>query len=207
MSKKILITGVGGFVGNHLLKFYDTAEIAILGLDRAEMGDEFTPRRCSYRFEQIDLTDRRRLEMLVDAFRPDWLIHLAAASSVAASWRDPAGCMVNNVTILLSVLDSVRHRAADCRVLLVGSSEVYDPAGEAPFSETSPLRPTNPYGVGRVAQEHLARIYVENYGLDMIQTRSFTHTGPGQNRSGHRNPHCAWDGCTRFSRRIRLYPP
>lgn len=183
---KYLITGAGGFVARYLLELYDITDegdTEILGLDQNFSPAGFEPRRCFYRFEKIDLTDRQRVEKLVAEFQPDRLIHLAATSSVATSWQDPAGCISNNVTILLNVFESIRDRAPKCRILSVGSSEVYDISNDdhpEPLTEESPLRPKNPYAVSRLAQENLARIYVESFGLDIVQTRSFSHTGPGQ---------------------------
>ncbi len=174
MRSKCLITGAAGFVGSHLIEYLNSEETELLAIDRCAPCDVFP---C--RLEQIDLAHRHRFETLISEFRPDRLIHLAAASSVAESWRNPAGCISNNVGILLNLLESVRHRAPRCRILMIGSSEVYDDSNE-PLAETDPLRATNPYAVGRIAQENLVRIYVECYNLDIVQTRSFSHTGPGQ---------------------------
>ena len=174
-SKRFLITGAGGFVGGHLLNLLDSLSesVEVFGIDR------FT----SNRIEVVDLTDRDRLGMVIADFRPDFVIHLAAGSSVAESWQSPAACFLNNTTVFLNLLDAVRVSAPRCRILSVGSAEVYgETAATLPFREEMPLEPRNPYAVGRLAQEQLSRVYRDGFGLDIVSTRSFNHTGPGQSQ-------------------------
>jgi GDP-4-dehydro-6-deoxy-D-mannose reductase len=176
---------VGGFVGHHLLEYFDKTEnppAEIMGIDYRAAEIEFIPKRFSCRFESADLMNRKILEQYLSDFQPDSLIHLAAVSSVAASWQDPAGCISNNISILLHLLESVRKCGLKCRILVIGSSEVYDLLLNdfELLNEKSPLCPNNPYAVGRLAQENLVRIYTNVYGLDIVSTRSFSHTGPGQ---------------------------
>jgi GDP-4-dehydro-6-deoxy-D-mannose reductase len=89
---------------------------------------------------------------------------------------------MNNTNIFLNIIDTVRLNDFTARVLSVGSSEQYGIVSEQdlPLHEKSPQNPANPYAVARVAQEQLARIYAEGYGLDICCTRSFNHCGPGQ---------------------------
>ena len=173
-NKRFLITGAGGFVGGHLLGLLDSLNkpVKVLGIDR------FT----SHRIETVDLADRDRLSRVVADFRPDFVIHLAAGSSVAESWQAPAACFLNNTAVFLNLLDAVRASVPDCRILSVGSAEVYGGTDAAvlPFREETPPAPRNPYAVGRLAQEQLARVYREGFALDIVSTRSFNHTGPGQ---------------------------
>lgn len=185
---RILITGAGGFVGRFLLELYDltAAETTeILALDRTFPEGGFRPRRCPCRFEAVDLLHSEAAGRLVADFRPDRLVHLAAVSSVAASWQDPAHAVANNLAALLNLLEALRKLDRPCRLLAVGSSEVYDiPEHEIPpLDEDCPLKPGNPYAVARLAQEQLVRLYVETFELDIISTRSFSHTGPGQRES------------------------
>ncbi|MDR1963612.1 MAG: GDP-mannose 4,6-dehydratase [Planctomycetaceae bacterium] len=184
--KKCLITGVGGFVGGHLLNYFDTASNSpaeILGLDCHSEPPILTFHRFSFRFESVDLTKPEPLATLISEFKPDALIHLAAMSSVAASWQNPAACMSNNVGILHNLLESMRRFSTlKFRLLAVGSSEVYgNAAGETmPLEESRSCQPINPYGQSRLAQEQLIRSSIEKDALDIVSTRSFSHTGPGQ---------------------------
>ncbi|MDR0871834.1 MAG: GDP-mannose 4,6-dehydratase [Planctomycetaceae bacterium] len=187
---KYLITGAGGFVGCLLLNHLGTRnepKIEVLALDVRSPRTAFPAFPFSFRFEAINLQDKERLETAVATFKPDMLIHLAAMSSVAASWEDPTGCISNNTQIILNVLETVRLYCPRCRILAVGSAEVYNTGGRdehsPPLVETSPLHSVNPYALGRQAQELIVKFYVEQFGLDIVSTRSFSHTGPGQ--GGH----------------------
>ena len=172
MLKRFLITGASGFVGSHLQGLLDSLKYPVetLGIDRA----------TSHRTKAIDLADRNCLKEVVAEFRPDCVIHLAAVSSVAESWKDPAACFLNNTAVFLNLLDAVRDSVPGCRILSVGSAEVYGGAALPPFREEMPLTPQNPYAIGRLAQEQLATVYSDGFGLDIVSTRSFNHTGPGQ---------------------------
>ena len=172
VAKKFLITGGGGFVGRHLLNLLDALDEPVerLGIDRT----------AGKAFLTVDLTNRDHLKAVVADFRPNFVVHLAAGSSVAESWKDPAACFLNNTTMFLNLLDAVRDFVPDCRILSVGSAEVYGGSPTPPFQEETPLIPQNPYAVGRLAQEQMAQVYRNGFGLDIITTRSFNHTGPGQ---------------------------
>ena len=169
---KYLITGAHGFVGAYLIREIRAHEpdASIIAVDR--QGDGV----------QLELLDLEAFAALIAREQPDYLIHLASLSSVAASWHDPVASFTNNTNIFLNVLEGVRRGSPKTRVLSVGSSEEYGvvtPA-ELPLRETSPLRPASPYAVARVAQEHLGDVYTRGYGLDVVATRSFNHVGPGQ---------------------------
>jgi GDP-4-dehydro-6-deoxy-D-mannose reductase len=133
-------------------------------------------------FHQADLMDIPKIRSLIEEIQPDYIVHLAAQSSVAESWKTPVDSFMNNTNIFLNIIDTVRLNDFTARVLSVGSSEQYGIVSEKdlPLQEKSLQRPANPYAVARVAQEQLARIYAEGYGLDICCTRSFNHCGPGQ---------------------------
>ena len=187
-KEKYLITGIGGFVARHVLRFLDTPDnetVEIIGIDRGIGGGTFEMQHCVCRPISADLRDVAVLESVISQFQPQRLIHLAASSSVGQSWHEPAKCLCGNLTILLNLLQSVKaamtaNPSYRCRGLIVGSSEIYDNAGETALTETAPLKPQNPYAVGRMAQEELVRLYTEHFGLDIVSTRSFLHIGSGQ---------------------------
>jgi GDP-4-dehydro-6-deoxy-D-mannose reductase len=186
--KKCLITGVGGFVGRHLLRYFDGVDAGlteVLGVDLYPEPVIFTPQRFSYYFKQVDLSQLDEFILLAKEFEPDWFIHLAAESSVAASRQDPERCIMNNGNIISNILRFLRLRPmrnrSGCRMLAVGSSEVYGYGEDSmPLEETQPRFPHNPYAISRLYQEDRIRLDVQWQGLNIISTRSFNHTGTGQ---------------------------
>lgn len=186
--KSILITGISGFVGGHLAHHISRSrpDIALYGMSRSPPSWDYVPDGDSLReeiaFHAGDLQDASWVHATIRGIDPDAIIHLAAQSSVAESWRDPRGTILNNLSILLNVLEAVREREPNPRLLMVGSSEVYGSVSEQdlPLREAGPVQARNPYAIARVTQENLARTYSESYGTPVLSTRSFNHIGPGQ---------------------------
>ena len=186
--KKILITGISGFVGGHFTHFLTThhQDLEIHGISRSKPAWDFVnipPQMLDdHYFHQLDLNDIPKIKILIEDIQPDYILHLAAQSSVAESWKTPVFSFVNNTNIFLNIIDTVRLNDNAARVLSIGSSEQYGIVSEhdLPITEERPQSPENPYAVARVAQEHLARIYAKGFNLDICCTRSFNHCGPGQ---------------------------
>jgi GDP-4-dehydro-6-deoxy-D-mannose reductase len=133
-------------------------------------------------FHQADLNDIPKIKSLIEEIQPDYILHLAAQSSVAESWKSPVSSFMNNTNIFLNIIETVRINDNAAKVLSIGSSEQYGIVSEKdlPITEDRPQCPENPYAVARVAQEQLARIYAKGFDLDICCTRSFNHCGPGQ---------------------------
>ena len=186
--KKILITGISGFVGGHFVQHLTSHHnnLEIHGISRSKPAWDFvnTPPELhnSHHFHLADLNDIPKIKSLIEEIQPDYILHLAAQSSVAESWKTPVSSFMNNTNIFLNIIDTVRLIDNGARVLSVGSSEQYGIVSERdlPLTEDHPQCPANPYAVARVAQEQLAGIYATGYGLDICCTRSFNHCGPGQ---------------------------
>ena len=129
-----------------------------------------------------NLADKNRLKEIVQSFQPGYILHLASASSVQYSWQYPSESFLNNNSIFLSLLDAVRESGINCRILSTGSSDVYGISANqySSITEEAPLNPASPYAASKAAQEMMGKIYADSLGLDIVQTRSFTHFGPYQ---------------------------
>ena len=180
--KKLLITGTAGFVAGYFIEFLKENEIEydILGLD---IVDKLSCDYPSYKYKRINLQDKELIKEVIENFKPDYILHLASISSVSESWSYPVESFVNNTNIFLNIIESIRELQLSTRILSVGSSEEYGnyPSDKMPLKEDYELKPCNPYSVARVSQEILSKLYADNYGLNIIMTRSFNHIGPRQN--------------------------
>ena len=134
------------------------------------------------RTHQIDLLDRDRVDALVREVQPQWVFHLAALSSPAASWDDPAGTIATNAGLEANLLAALVKQKPMPRVVVVGSADEYGrpAAGARRLNEATPLRPLSPYGVSKVTQDLLALQYHLSHGLAAIRMRPFNHAGPRQ---------------------------
>ena len=178
---KYLITGATGFVGSYLIKciFKQDESAFIVGISRTTKSFIKNDR---YTHIYIDLNDKEKLIQLIEKNCFQYIIHLAAESSVGFSWQKPEISFKNNVNIYLNLLEAIRITKIKTKILSIGSSESYGKVEEAhiPLNETDLLNPISPYAVARVSQEMLSKIYADGFSLDIIMTRSFNHIGPGQ---------------------------
>jgi len=176
---KVLITGVAGFVGGHLVDHLRARHpgTEIVGLDNRP-GNRV--RALKLEVAAVDLTNAEAVASALGRLQPDRIVHLAAQSSPQRSWEDPAGTFQANVLGLLHLLEGVRAHGLCPRILVVGSAEEYGrvEASDLPLEEEAPLRPLTPYAVSKVAQGYLALQYALSTGLPVMRTRTFHHTGP-----------------------------
>ena len=174
---KYLVTGSNGFVGRYFIEYLQEHEndASIYGADISE-----TCLSNNIEYVQMDLNDRLAVYKILDSIKPDYIVHLAAMSSVAQSWQDPAKCFLNNTSVFLNLADALRDLGIKCRMLSVGSSEEYG-IYEEPMREDFVLHPKSPYSVARLSQEYLSKLYVDYFKMDIVMTRSFNHIGPRQN--------------------------
>jgi GDP-4-dehydro-6-deoxy-D-mannose reductase len=162
---KVVIVGASGFVGGYLARELESAGHSTVKVDLPE----------------VNLLDAKQVEALVESAKPDAVVNLAAISSVGASWKCPADTISVNVNGTINLLEAVRKHAPQAKTLLIGSAEEYAvPEGNAPLKETDPLEASNPYGISKIAQENFAQLYRKKYGMKIVCTRSFNHTGVGQ---------------------------
>jgi len=187
----ILITGLHGFVAPHLVaacaQAYPTA--ALFGLVHAPTlppGAALASHTQSVATHVTeiagDITDDTQVRRALHAAQPDLIFHLAALSSVSASWQAPLDALYVNAGGFVHLAEGIRAEGLAPRVVVVGSGEQYGAVeqGDAPITEEAPLRPVNPYAVAKATQDLFAFQYFKAYHLDVVRARPFNHFGPGQ---------------------------
>ena len=184
--KRILITGFSGFVSRHFLNYLhdNNKEYQVLGADINQPKLDMDSYRdvLDIDFRLCNMLDEQEVQNMVESFAPDYVLHLAAFSSVAYSWKHPGECFDNNTRIFLNITDAIRRLKKPCRILSVGSSEEYGNVSkdQLPLKESMNLKPVSPYAVARVSQEMMSKVYVDSFDMDIVLTRSFNHMGPYQ---------------------------
>lgn len=133
-------------------------------------------------YVQADLTAPGEAPALVERARPDRVFHLAAAASVAESWRYPSRTIETNVLATSNLLEALRVAGATTRVLVASSGEVYGRVApdRLPVGEDEPLRPTNPYATSKAMCDILAAGHAEAFGMHIVSMRAFNQAGPRQ---------------------------
>src|SRR5438552_3191300 len=182
---KCLITGAAGFIGSHLCERLLRDGHEVVGLDafipyypRAVKERNLSEARAQprFRFAEADLR-RDPLEGLVDG--AEAVFHLAAMPGLTRSWVDFDGYASCNIQATERLLQAIRRAAPRLRRLVYAStSSVY--GRFASGDEALPTRPISPYGVTKLAAEHLCRACAEAYGLPLVVLRYFSVYGPRQ---------------------------
>ncbi|MBS2965415.1 NAD-dependent epimerase/dehydratase family protein [Actinocrinis puniceicyclus] len=171
-GRRILVTGGAGFIGGHVTRLLADAGASVVVADTAPCD---VPDGC------VALTGDLRDPAFRDAAVTaglDGIVHLAAATSVLASVRDPAGVHELNVTATAGLLELARLRGVP-RFLLASTNAVVGDVGTAVIDESSPLRPLTPYGASKAACEMLLSGYAGAYGMATCALRFTNVYGSG----------------------------
>lgn len=193
---KALITGITGMVGSHLCDFLlEKTDWEIYGvcrwrspLDNVEHLLERVNNKDRVFFEYSDLNDQVSLISVIQTVKPDYIFHLAAQSYPLTSFTAPIDTLNTNILGTARLLESVRLQMEldpDYKpvVHVCASSEVFGkiPAAKKPetgIHEECPFHPASPYAISKVGTDLLGRYYAEAFGMTVMTTRMFTHTGP-----------------------------
>ena len=179
---RILITGISGFAGSHLADhFLRIGGHEVHGTIKWRSNrDNIRHIEDKIALLECDIKDAFAMKTVIEAVKPDQIFHLAAQSYVPFSWRVPQETIDTNITGELNLFEAVRAVGIDPLIHIAGSSEEYGLVhpDELPITESNPLRPLSPYAVSKVAQDFLGYQYFKSYGMKIVRTRAFNHTGP-----------------------------
>lgn len=159
---KILVTGLSGFVGMHLARLLVADGHDVRGYDLSHGQD---------------LRDFESLRNMLDDFRPDKIFHLAALAYVPESTANPVRAIDVNTIGSINLLEAVRQLGLKTKIQMAGTSEEYGDAGP---NEDDMLNPLSPYAIGKAGMDYMGRLYARAYGMEVVITRAFNHTGPGR---------------------------
>ncbi|MEE8402493.1 MAG: GDP-mannose 4,6-dehydratase, partial [Candidatus Hydrothermarchaeaceae archaeon] len=209
-DKRVLITGVSGFVGSYLSKYLLDQGANVYGLvvRRADgsIPKNLIDRGVAGEVNRIEgnLTDISSLAIALDKSEPEAVFHLAAQSFIPRSFSHPLETMDSNCGGTANLLEAIRLKDLDPTVVFAGTSEEYglvissdvqygrilkkygsmfpepEKIPELPISEKNPLRPMSPYAVSKVYGDYLMRDYYHSYGMKTVVSRGFNHEGAGR---------------------------
>jgi nucleoside-diphosphate-sugar epimerase len=183
---RVVVTGAAGFIGSHLTERLLAAGNNVVGIDcfadyyeksRKEQNLEKSRSNSRFQFEAADLVDADLAPLLDGA---DVVYHLAGQPGVRPSWGNQFDRYVRDNVIATQRLLEALKNAPIKRFVFAGSSSVYGDAERFPTKETALPRPVSPYGVTKLAAEHLTLLYTRNFGIPAVSVRYFTVYGPRQ---------------------------
>jgi UDP-glucuronate 4-epimerase len=204
-EKKIMITGVAGFIGFHLAKRLSSLDFEIAGIDN--LNPYYDPRlkldrlrelgfssqqidavsgnepirlkgKGELAFYKVDLGDRERFAAIFGAEKPDYVVHLAAQAGVRYSLENPYAYIQSNIAGFLNVLENCRHQPVK-HLVFASSSSVYGANERMPFSEHHNVdHPISLYAATKKSSELMAHTYAHLYHIPCTGLRFFTVYGP-----------------------------
>lgn len=164
---KALVTGSAGFVGRHLKAELQSQGVEVIDYNLRDGGD-----LLNYEF----------MRNVLDIERPDYIYHLAAQAFVPESFLDPVRTFNVNLLGSLNLIEAVHRLGLNSKILLAGTSEEYGDAvvGDGVITENTLPVPMSPYAISKQAMDQLGRLYAKAYGMHIVITRAFNHSGPGR---------------------------
>jgi UDP-glucose 4-epimerase len=178
MGKRVLITGIAGFMGSHLAELACENEHDVSGIDNLSGGFiENVPNNVN--FHQIDLRQTQHVDAVFEAIKPQIVFHLAADAREGRSQFTPIACTKDNLLAFMNVVTAnIKHKVR--KLILTSSMSVY---GEQrlPFTEDMPRQPVDIYGINKAAMEHSLEVLASVHNLSYTIIRPHNVFGPYQN--------------------------
>jgi|TARA_B110000483_G_scaffold236930_1_gene310881 GDPmannose 4,6-dehydratase len=188
MPKKVLITGITGMVGSHLLDYlYKKTNWNIYGIIRwrsplENISSHIKNINLSKRIflEYGDIREPHTLDLIIKNIKPDYVFHLAAQSYPKTSFDMPKDTYETNIVGTSNLLESLKRYKKNALIHVCSSSEVFGrvPKEMLPINEECNFHPASPYAISKTGTDLVARFYAEAYKMKIMTTRMFTHTGP-----------------------------
>ncbi|HEY9164052.1 MAG TPA: GDP-mannose 4,6-dehydratase [Magnetovibrio sp.] len=185
---RALITGITGMVGSHLADFLiENTDWDVYGMCRwrsplDNLGNLIPRINTGDRVHLVygELRDTLSIQDVVNRSQPDYVFHLAAQSYPKTSFEAPLDTLDTNIQGTARVLEALRHIKKDAITHVCASSEVFGrvPKEKLPIDEECSFHPASPYAISKVGTDLVGRYYAEAYGMTVMTTRMFTHTGP-----------------------------
>jgi len=184
---RCLVTGVAGFIGSHLAERLLADGHEVCGIDnfidyypRQIKENNLQKSRSCQRFSFVE-GDLLAMDLQPHLDKVEWIFHLAAQPGVRASWgKDFVRYADCNILVTQRLLELALNLKYLQRFVYASSSSVYGDVHVLPLAESALPRPLSPYGVTKLAAEHLCKLYYENFRLPTVSLRYFTVYGPRQ---------------------------
>lgn len=170
----ILVTGGAGFIGSHACKALAKAGYSPIAYDNLIYGHEWAVKWGP--LEIGDITDRSRLELVIEQYQPIAVMHFAAFAYVGESVRDPGKYYRNNLAGTLTLLEAMRDQGID-KLVFSSTCATYGTPEKLPITEDHPQRPINPYGMSKLMVEQVLRDFDLAHGIRSISLRYFNAAG------------------------------
>ena len=177
--KKLLITGVAGFLGRAIARYFSQKGYILYGIDSLVV--ENAPSSVLEEYASLELPDERFADLL-DKWQPDFCVHCAGRASVPHSMNNPVADFENGPVLTFSVLDALRRISPKSAFIFLSSAAVYGEPVSLPISEGQSPAPVSAYGYHKYQSEIVCQEFAKLFGLRTASARIFSAYGPGLRR-------------------------
>lgn len=180
-GKKILVTGGAGFIGSHLVStlIENQAEVFVIDI-KIDPKSIFALSNLykKVNYNNIDVTDRNKIDNFFRRFNIDYIFHLAAVASILNSYDDPSTTFQTNIMGTVNVLEGARKRKSLKGIIVASSDKAYGKSDKA-YTENFALKGEDPFGVSKSSADLICQTYFKTYNLPVVVTRFSNVYGEG----------------------------
>ena len=186
--KKIVVTGGLGFIGSNLIKLLLSKNYYVINIDKVSYSSnyynvkEFTGSK-KYKFIKADLNNKSKILKVLNKYRPQALLNLAAETHVDRSIDGPEIFIKNNILGIFNLLQTFRKhilKNKSCKLIHISTDEVYGDVLYGRSKENDAYKPSSPYAASKASSDHLVYSYIRTYKLPAIITNCSNNYGPRQ---------------------------
>jgi len=181
MTKRMLITGITGFIGKNLAIKYLEKGYEVFGNTFAD--DEPPLQKKSIHLQYCDIRNESQVDDLIGFSKPELIFHMSAQPYPLQSWLDPKNTMDTNINGTINLFSAIRKKNLDPKIVVACSSAEYGMTAfnsDTPLDENDKLLPIHPYGLSKVAQDIISYQYFKKYNMKILRARIFNTIGPGK---------------------------
>lgn len=178
MQETIVITGINGFVGEHVAREFKDAGYSVIGIGHDSTVNSKVENLLDA-YISCNLLDESEVNARLNLKGIKAIIHLASLANQGDSFKEPRRYMTDNGIMTHNLLTKSGLDGMAGRIVIASTGALYDPNQPLPINESSKTYPNSPYAVGKLMAEDVT-LYHRSLGLDSVIARPFNHIGPGQ---------------------------
>ncbi len=186
--KKIVVTGGLGFIGSNLIKLLLSKNYYVINIDKVSYSSNFYNVKKfegskKYKFVKADLNNKSKILKVLNKYKPQALLNLAAETHVDRSIDGPEIFIKNNILGIFNLLQSFRKyilKNNNCKLIHISTDEVYGDVLYGRSKENDAYKPSSPYAASKASSDHLVYSYIRTYKLPAIITNCSNNYGPRQ---------------------------
>ena len=186
--KKVIVTGGSGFIGSNLLRFLIKKKFFVINIDKNKYlskANKALFNKKNYIFFKIDINNKKKINFILDKYKPSAIFNLAAETHVDRSIDNPSTFIKSNVMGVFNLLESIRKykkkNKSNIKLIHVSTDEVYgDITSNKRSNENDSYNPSSPYSASKASSDHLIKSYVRTFKIKALISNCCNNYGPYQ---------------------------